>query len=703
MSRMTYGATLSHCRRLVIPISKEGKNAKIRQIHSSQFGYICPCETPEGQTAGIVLNFSMLTRITKKIPTTLVKEILEQSKYLIPPSSVKLKSIPSSTHVFINGILVGMTQDPESLLAELRSHRSTSALDRENVSIAYDSIDDEIRVCCDACRLIRPFFTSNEDRTSLKLTRNDCLKLKWSWSKLVKLGFIEYVDSAELETCVVAMTPDMYGKWENDYCEIHPAMILSVMASIIPFPDHSPSPRNCYESSMAKQALGMHALSHKKRTDTISHVMTTVQKPIVSTRTSRLTGFSEMPSGINAIIAIACYTGYNQEDSLILNRAAIDRGLFIVTSFRTISDVEKKSGMYSSEEICLPPSSSHRDIKEGSVGYFKRKTGNYRYLDEFGIVRKGTKAEKGVALIGKILRKGSKTGEETLTDCTVFTKAGEEGIIDEVYVSTTPQGYKMVKIVIRRSRVPELGDKFATRTSQKGVVGYIFNDEDMPFSVEGIRPDIIFNSHGIPSRMTTNILLETVLGKACCIGGFYGDATPFTSSSQNDAAGRICDMLQTAGIREMKGYDKTGWETLHNGFTGEEIKARIFMGPTYYQRLKHLVSDKLHSRSSGQVTTLTRQPLEGRSRDGGLRFGEMERDSIIGHGACAFLLDRLLYCSDKFKIPQCEICGCTTLKPDYCQICKTDQVSMTLIPYSAALVINEMRSMGIKVCVLPKV
>ena len=273
--------------------------------------------------------------------------------------------------------------------------------------------------------------------------------------------------------------------------------------------------------------------------------------------------------------------------------------------------------MYTFDTIGTPPQSSS-GIKQGQPGYFRRKNGNYSLLDENGIVRKGIHLKKGDIIIGKVLTKSSKTGEETKTDCSIMVKQGEEGIVDRRYITTTPNGYKMVKIVIREQKIPIIGDKFASRAAQKGTLGNVYRQEDMPFNNDGICPDIIINPHAIPSRMTINVLMETVLGKACAIEGTFGDSTPFTSSSTNNAAEKICEKLAQAGMKEHNAYERTGWEELTNGFTGEKIEnAKIFMGPTFYQRLKHMVSDKMHSRAQGHVTTLTRQPLEGRSRDGG--------------------------------------------------------------------------------------
>ena len=286
MSRMTYGATLSHMRRIVIPIGKEGKNSQIRQIHSSQFGFICPHETPEGQPAGIVLNFSLLSRVSKKIPTVIVKEVLEKSKNIKKTSSIEIEEIKNLAHVFLNGIIIGMTEDPPSLVDEIHKYRRLRCLDYD-VSITYDMVDDEVRIFSDSGRASRPLFTVGENGLNIKK------KDGYKWKSLIKKGLIEYIDCSEIENSVVAMDKDCLTKWKNDYMEIHPSMMLGVMGSIIPFPDHSPSPRNCYQCSMGKQALGIYSLSYKTRTDTITHVLDYPQKPIVSTKPSQFMGFNE--------------------------------------------------------------------------------------------------------------------------------------------------------------------------------------------------------------------------------------------------------------------------------------------------------------------------------------------------------------------------------------------------------------------------
>jgi DNA-directed RNA polymerase beta subunit len=544
--------------------------------------------TPEGQSIGIVLNLSLLTIVSRRIPTVLVKEIIENCKNFIFVNNYEGKNnIPK---IFLNGIFLGVTKDHNEFLNELKIYRKTGLLDRD-ISFIYNNVDNEIKIFSDEGRFIRPVFTT-DDEGLLNITEDE----KIDWNYLVNNNFIQYIDNSEAENSVIAMNDEDLIKYKNDYAEICPAMMMGVMSNIIPFCDHTQSSRNIFQSSMGKQSIGMFALSHQVRSDTIVHVLDYPQRPLVNTLPAKFMGFDDMPFGINAIVAVGCYSGFNQEDSVIINKSAIDRGLFVATSYRTLVDEEKKQGTYNFETICMPPVDK------------RKRNYNYSFLDENGIVKtringKCVYVEKGDVIIGKMLTKSNKSGEEEVIDCSFTIKTGEEGYIDRVYQTITPNGYKMVKVVIRNQRIPEIGDKFASRAAQKGTLGMVYRQEDMPFTPDGITPDIILNPHALPSRMTINILLEAILGKSCLLEGTFGDATPFTSNSVNIAE-ELCDRL------EKNGFERHGWEHLINGFTGEPIKAKIFIAPQYYQRLKHMVSDKIHSRAQGHVTTLTRQPLD---------------------------------------------------------------------------------------------
>jgi DNA-directed RNA polymerase II subunit RPB2 len=462
MSRLSYGATLSNLRRINIPVGKESKNAKIRQIHPSQIMYLCPSETPEGQSIGIVLNLSLLTRISERFPSVLIKEVIETSENIILLDEYDGPN--DQTKIFLNGLLCGITEDPDEMISELKEYRKMKLFPYD-VSISYDDMDNEINIHSDEGRLLRPVFTVQNNQ--LQISIEDGIE----WDELVENGFIEYVDNNEINNAVVAFNQNELSKYHCDYCEIAPAMMLGIMASIIPWPDHSQAPRNCYQAAMGKQAMSMFALSHLIRTDTITHVLGTPQKPLVGTKSAQMMGFDEMPSGINAIVAIACYSGFNQEDSVIINHSAVQRGLFWATSYRTHVEEEKKHST-AFDSIGLPPLDKRRqDI-------------NYSLLDENGIIRSrhpiitddngntsgggSIYVEAGDVIIGKVLIQSNKNNSDELSDNSLVIKKGEEGYIDRVYVSTSPNGYKLVKVVIRTIRIPEVGDKFASRSAQKG-------------------------------------------------------------------------------------------------------------------------------------------------------------------------------------------------------------------------------------------
>ena len=668
LSRLSYGATLSNLRRINIPMGKDSKFITIRQINPSQIMFICPVETPEGQSVGVVLNLSFLTIISKKSNKILVQEILNKSEYLITDTIHYDK-----TKVLLNGTIIGYTDHKELFQQEFKKFRKIRLIPHE-VSINYYDIDDEILIFSDEGRLLRPVFSVENNKLLMK--ESDGI----DWDTLIEKGLITYVDNNEVNNSVIAFNQKDLDLYKSDFCEISPTMMMGVMGSIIPFPDHSQSPRNCYQSSMGKQAISNFALSYKNRTDTIVHVLETSQKPLVSTKPAEFMGFNYMTSGINCIVAIACYTGFNQEDSIIMNYSAIQRGLFHITSYRTHVESEIKNGS-STQQFCIPDQE------------YQKQNYNYGYLDENGIVKKrllnkNIFVKEGDVIIGKITVKKNKDVVTEIEDTSLTIKKGEEGFIDNIFISKDNTGNKIVKIKIRKIKIPEVGDKFASRAAQKGICGMVYTQEDMPFTQDGITPDIIINPHCIPSRMTINQLMETVLGKYSSLSGTFGDATPFSENNENIAE-KICKKLFG------QNFCPNGNEVLYNGMSGEPM-GQYFIGPVYYQRLKHIVSDKIHARATGPITTLTRQPLEGRSREGGLRFGEMERDCMISHGTSAFLKERLFYQSDPFTVSICRKCNNFSNTKTECKSCEVDDIVETNIPYTSKLLLQELNAMGIK-------
>ena len=1041
LSRLSFGATLSHLRRMNIPSAKEGRNSKIRQIHGSQIMFVCPAETPEGQGVGVVLNLSLLTTISCLIPTWKIIHIVRQLVQLAnTPNPGMLAADQKENECFwisLNGILVGVTHYPYRLYCLVRDARVNRYLHRQ-VSISVNKWDRTVQVRSDHGRLLRPVLH--------KPLTTRC------WEEAEDLGQIIWVDNAEAESCnfffsdtewkesmLSQRVDEVQSKkctnvgWLPHYREIHPSLMLGVMGSMIPFPDHSQAPRNAFQASMGKQAMSMFSTALHRRVDNTVHVLNYPQKPLVTTQLAQIMGFSDMPSGINAIVAIACYGGMNQEDSVIVNRSAIERGLFVATTYKTHICEEKKEGTYHHMQICKV----QRELQRGGFDYSKLgDDGIIKVRDDKG---RSVKVQQDTVMIGQVFVTTCKQGKVTTKDNSIVASKGDEGIVDRVEISITPDGYKLVKVVVRRTRIPEIGDKCAcfiskaevltddgwisiadvklthkvaildgenmvyehpqkvheydykgkmyklrsqlvdltitpnhrmwvkkrgknaefdfmradegfgkrlkhkktayafepekwigdtftipemvdgrgnvrsevvvnmhpwlvffgifiaegwtskhsvviaankprvqtalnacfkqlpfelrfyekskkmnvfdvqlvkymkqfspgatkkflpdwcwflnkaqarlliesmelgdghttksnshgyytsskrlmqdltrlvqhagwssfarvppskkagaqttmkdgrviqstadnwtittirtkleptinhghtkrqhgqteewidydgkvycltvrtgvflvrenmkpvftgnSRAAQKSTIGMVYSQEDMPFTVDGMTPDMIINPHAMPSRMTINQLLETALGKICSIDGRQADASPF---QQDNVADQVAQRLVELGHRDCT-------EELYSGFTGEKMEARIFMGPTYYQRLKHLVSDKIHARAQGRVTTLTRQPPEGRSRNGGLRVGEMETWSLLVHGTSRFLKERMFDCSDPWSAPVCSKCKYFSNTNDYCVNCMTaNNVRQVNIPYSSKLLLQELNAMGIK-------
>jgi DNA-directed RNA polymerase II subunit RPB2 len=501
---------------------------------------------------------------------------------------------------------------------------------------------------------------------------------------------IEYLDAGETEGTFICMEP---AKLFDDsglnatHCEIHPSIILGTAASVIPFPDHNQSPRNAYQSAMGKQAMGLYALNFRDRFDAMSHVLCYPEIPHVSPYMSRFYGAQKLPAGQNVIVAIMTYTGYNQEDSNMMNRAALERGRYRSIFYRTYKDEERKNQSSGEEEkFCRPTILETKHMKNA----------NYGKLEEDGFIKENTFITPDDILIGKVVPLRVPTGKvlpagsKTCRDVSKTPKNNESGFVDKVYKNRNGEGYSFAKIRIRQDRVPEIGDKFSSRHGQKGTMGMILNPEDMPQTATGIVPDIIINPHCIPSRMTIAQLMETLLSKIGCMSGTMGDGTPFGDASVENMA-RI--------LRDEYGMEPYGNEILYNGYTGRMMETSIFIGPCYYQRLRHCSADKIHSRASGPLVMLTRQPAEGRARDGGLRFGEMERDCVVAHGISKFQRERFMNCSDGFGCWTCRQCGLIAIANDKdsvwaCRGCEnTTEFSRVEIPYASKLFLQELETM----------
>ncbi|RTG89824.1 DNA-directed RNA polymerase III subunit RPC2 [Schistosoma bovis] len=525
-------------------------------------------------------------------------------------------------------------------------------------------------------------------------TRKDLRHNVLNWDDLLKKGLVEYLDVNELNDCLVAMDESCLTDGNHyTHMEIDPATILGVVAGLIPYPDHNQSPRNTYQCAMGKQAIGTVALNQQIRFDTLQCQMVYPQKPLVQSKTIQMMHFDELPAGQNAIVAIMSYSGYDVEDALVINQASIDRGFARACVYRR-SGVHLKMHENAVYDRLMGPS-------------IERETGVLRRGDEVlqadGVAYIGACVNDRQILINKEMPVVSSSAvldnagslslnvntPENATEfkrCPVDYKGIEPSYVEKVMFSTSEGNQAVVKILLRQTRRPEVGDKFSSRHGQKGVVGLIVRQEDLPFSTNGLTPDIIMNPHGFPSRMTVGKLLEVLGSKAGAIEGKIRDGSAFS--------GDPAEVLSQVLIDH--GYHYLGKEILYSGVTGAPLEAFIYFGPVYYQRLKHMVMDKVHARSRGPVTALTRQPTEGRSREGGLRVGEMERDCFIAYGTSQLLLERLLLSSDAYDACVCEKCGLLATSPNWCQYCRSSrQVVSVRMPYACKLLFQELMCMRI--------
>lgn len=723
LARLTPLNTISHVRRINTPIDATAKVTQPRKLHPSKWGMICPAETPEGAKVGIVNNLALTCKITiGSSPEVVIDHILEYDEFVCIENLELTDISVSHTKILVNGNWIGNINKPNEIVNNLRKLRRQGLINIYT-SIAWNINRRIISVSTEPGRCCRPLYIVKNNK--LSITKEDINKIvskEWSWNNLltgiinsgsytlqeqkeiqegcdsnkssgnIPEGKIEYIDVAETESSMIAMTQKDLIKNEdpnNQYiinythCELHPSFILGAVASMIPFSDHNQSPRNAYQSSMGKQAMGLYVTNFKQRMDTAANVLHYPQKPLITTRVYKWLNLYNMPAGQNVIVAIMTYTGYNQEDSVIINQSSIDRGLFHSTFYRRYQADEKKNHTnLVDEKFCKPNEKNTKGMKLPE---------QYENLDSRGFIKINSKVKGNDAIIGKCMPITKDDGTISYKDVSTFIRPNEGGYIDEVIVDRNAEGYQFCKVRVRSIRIPHIGDKFASRHGQKGTIGITYTQEDMPFSKHGMTPDLLLNPHAFPSRMTVGHLLECLLGKVSSEKGDEADATPFTGVSIDS----IADEMSKYGFHSM------GDEVLYNGRTGEQLNVNIFMGPTYYQRLKHMVDDKIHSRATGPVQSMTRQPAEGRSRDGGLRMGEMEQWCMLSHGASQLLKERSLDVSDLYKVFVCEKCGmfvkANPAKGIYqCKACmNTTEIAEVHMPYACKLLFQELISMSI--------
>ncbi len=590
--------------------------------------------------------------------------------------------------VYLNGKFVGTVENPKDFAASIIEERRKGTINN-NVNVYYNEKTEEVYIEASKGRIRKPLIVV-KDGVSM-LTENHIRQLEKneiSWSDLIKQGVIDYIDAAEEENALIAFTSEELTR-EHDYMEISPLTMVGLVTSLVPFGNYCPGARLSMGSKNQKQSLGFYAANFGVRMDMDVNLLHTPQMPIVKSIIHDISNYEKHPAGQNIVVAVMSYKGYNMDDAVILNQGSIDRGLGRSSYYRpSIAEELRYSGGLV-DEISIPD----KDVK----GYKSEK--DYRYLEGDGIIYPEAAVREEDVLIGKTSppRFLSSMEEYSLASSTrressVSVKHGEQGTVDFVLITENEEGNKLVQVRIRDQRVPEIGDKFTSRHGQKGVVGLIVPAAEMPFSASGIVPDLMFSPHGIPSRMTMSHLLELISGKVGCLSGRYIDGTTFEGEKEEAIRKELLKM----------GFREDGTETMYNGMNGEQFTAKIFIGNMYYLKLKHMVANKIHSRARGPIQLLTRQPTEGRAKEGGLRLGEMEKDTFVAHGASLLLKER--FDSDKTIVPVCENCGLIAIKDEYknrsyCPICG-DSVEITHIELSYAfkLLLDEIKSM----CVYPK-
>jgi DNA-directed RNA polymerase beta subunit len=667
------------------------------QLHDKR-GRFCSIDglilhnTPEGASVGIVKNLSYMAHITINSNSLALYEYV--NPHITCIETAKPIELFEKTKVFINGAWIGVTEQPQHLFVMLKDMKCKGIINIYT-SVVFDYKVNEIRVCNDGGRITRPVLRVKNN--NILLTDQIVSDLKagiLSWDDLFtdcKIGeaVLEYIDPEEQNHSLIATKPRDLVQTDTMYrfthCEIHPSTMFGVIASCIPFPEHNQSPRNTYQCAQQKQAMGVYATNYNERLDKTAYVQTYPTRPLVDTRIMSLIKLDEIPSGCNITVAIMTHTGYNQEDSVLINKGSIDRGLFQTTIYHTEKD-EDKQKINGDEEIrCKPDKTKTKGMKFA----------NYTKVNSKGLMPENTLVENRDVIIAKVTPIKENRNDHTKVikyeDQSKIYKTVEETYIDKNYVDRNGDGYTFAKVRLRALRKPVIGDKFSSRHGQKGTVGNIIPEADMPFTRNGSRPDIIINPHAIPSRMTIGQLKETLLGKVLVDLGLFGDGTSFGELEVSSISEKLLEL----------GYEAHGNELMYNGLTGQQIECNVFMGPVFYQRLKHMVNDKQHSRSIGPMVNLTRQPAEGRSRDGGLRFGEMEKDAMVSHGAAKFTRGRMYDASDKYSVHVCKKCGLIAshnneMHIHHCRTCdnRTD-FSYVEIPYSCKLLFQELTTMNV--------
>lgn len=694
LSRLSYMSALGMMTRISSQFEKTRKVSGPRSLQPSQWGMLCPADTPEGEACGLVKNLALLCHVTSDED----EEPIKRTCFDLGVHDVALLSGEEINHsstflVILNGVIIGTHSRPRDLVGRLRRLRR-AGLVGEFVSMMLHDVQRVVYIASDGGRVCRPLLLVDPVTHRSKLTQKHIDELRAGVRQIDSLiaeGCVEYVDVNEENNCLIALHERSITD-ETTHLEIDPVTILGVVSGLIPYPHHNQSPRNTYQCAMGKQAIGTIAMNQYERIDTLLYTMVYPQAPMVKTRVLDLVNFDNVPAGQNAIVAVMSYSGYDIEDAIVLNKASLDRGFGRCQVYRKHQAIVKRYPNNTYDRIVGPP-----DFENSSFSQTDRRRRRYAALDADGICRVGARVMNGGIMVNKEqpINQTDPLENPELPDagysaCPLSYKGPIPGYIDKVLLTSSETDNFLVKVLVRQTRRPEIGDKFSSRHGQKGVCGIIVNQEDMPFSDMGICPDLIMNPHGFPSRMTVGKMIELIAGKAGVLEGRRAYGTAF-----GEEYGSADKVVSCSRALVRNGFNYAGKDYITSGVTGEPLLCYIFMGPVYYQKLKHMVMDKMHARARGPRAVLTRQPTEGRARDGGLRLGEMERDCLIGYGASMLLMERLMISSDAFSTNVCQSCGLLGYE-GWCQYCRSsDSVVDIKLPYACKLLFQELQAMNI--------
>ncbi len=674
MDKTNYLSIISQLQRVSSMLPSDQENFLARTLHPTHYGRFCPIETPEGTEIGLRKNLSILSRVSTRVE-------LDREKFLkdLTSDGLNIEGVEGAD-VFFNGLFIGTALNPEDFVTKIREKRRAGELPVQ-LNVRNDYELKNVTISTEAGRALRPLIIIENGASRLK--NEDLVQIEqkqMSWDDLIKKGIIEYLDAAEEENSLVALYEEEITP-KHTHLEIDNIDLFGVVTSLVPYANHDQSSRLNRGSKTQKQALGLYSANYLCRLDTDVSILQYPQKPIV--RSFVYDTLQTYPAGQNLTVAIMTYEGYNMEDALVFNKGSLQRGVGRSFYFRPYSAVEINYAGGLKDEIAVP--------EKDSSGY--KTEASYKHLEEDGIIYPEADVNEGEVLIGKMsppkfLSEAREISVRTKKESSVTMRQEEKGTVDSVFITEDEEGNKIVQIKTRDQRVPEIGDKFATAHGQKGVVGAIVPEEDIPFTSKGIKPDVMFNPHGLPSRMTVGYLLELLAGKVGCLKGEIIDGTAFSGASKKELEDNL---------REL-GFSYDGKETMYSGITGKKLVSKIFVGNLYYLKLKYMVANKMHGRASGKVALLTRQPIEGRSRGGALRLGEMEQQALVAHGASLLLKER--YDSDKILLPVCTKCGATGIDDNIrnktiCPVCGSESIEHVEVSYAFKLLMEELQGLHI--------